>query len=149
MPRNAALIQGPYKIVIGTQWGFGVSVGPNFPNGTIPKPDPGCPDGCLFDILADPGETTDIKEKNPSQFTAMLERVKQIGLGVYQVMCVTFLVSHLATGFARVLMPWAIPLHPQTDYSNIPDDADCISPAAGFAKYKGWLGPLCGPLPPH
>lgn len=31
MPRNAALISGNYKVVIGTQWGFGVYV--SFPSG--------------------------------------------------------------------------------------------------------------------
>ena len=34
----------------------------------------------------------------------------------------------------------------QTDYSNIPDDSNCLSTAAAFQHYRGWLGPVCGPL---
>lgn len=30
--------------------------------------DPGCPQGCLFDILADPTETTDLKATEPQVF---------------------------------------------------------------------------------
>lgn len=52
MPRNAALINGTYKLVYGMQFGFGVWTGPVFPNGTDPGVDNvGCPNGCLFDIF--------------------------------------------------------------------------------------------------
>ena len=57
--RNGALIKmigGKwYKMLWGTQFGFGVRTGPSSPNGSmpnVPSNDPGCPTGCLFDIVA-------------------------------------------------------------------------------------------------
>jgi hypothetical protein len=32
----------------------------------------------------------------------------------------------------------------QTNYSDVNDDADCISVAAMLVKYDGFLGPRCG-----
>lgn len=75
-PRNAALIRGQYKLIIGTQNGFGVRVGPSYPNNShthLPQ-DPGCPSGCLYDILADPGEYTDLKSSEPQVFQELMDR---------------------------------------------------------------------------
>jgi hypothetical protein len=44
-----------YKMLWGMQFGFGVRTGPSSPNGSmpnVPSNDPGCPTGCLFDIVA-------------------------------------------------------------------------------------------------
>lgn len=75
----------------------------------------GCPDGCLFDILNDETETTDIKSENEGIFKQLLARQQEIGLTVFQ-----------------------------TNYSDVNDDADCITIAEMTAKYHGFLGPRCG-----
>lgn len=65
---DAALIVGNYKIVTGTQGGLGYWQGPQFPNGSVPHQDPGCPHGCLFDIVADPEEHHDLRAEQPELF---------------------------------------------------------------------------------
>ena len=70
---DAALIQGRYKIVTGHQGGSGFWTGPVHPNSTGPA-DPtrnatacgpfSCCEGCLYDIIADPSEHTDLRVVN-------------------------------------------------------------------------------------
>lgn len=59
--RNGALIQKVggtfFKLVWGEQFGFGVRTSPTSPNATgrsHETNDPGCPQGCLFDIIGPP-----------------------------------------------------------------------------------------------
>lgn len=113
MPRNAALIQGHYKLVWGKQNGWGVWTGPVHPNGTADGTDAGCPIGCLFDIMKDPTEHVDLRDQQPDIFNKMIERIQQIGLSVYQ-----------------------------TAYSDVPDSI-CINDTQILAKYHGFLGPRC------
>ena len=95
--RNGALIQKAvsddgkthsfFKLVWGTQFGFGVHTSPNSPNASGQShnsSDPGCPIGCVFDILADPNEINDISLANPNLFASMLKRQSAIGLTVHQ-----------------------------------------------------------------
>eukprot|EP00035_Acanthoeca_spectabilis_P026572 m.463235 g.463235 ORF g.463235 m.463235 type:complete len:540 (+) comp22965_c0_seq1:16-1635(+) len=124
--RNGALIrQGPtkaggttfWKLVWGQQFGFGIWSGPFSPNASgasTRTDDAGCPSGCLFDLLADPAETNNLKEAEPQVFAQLLERQAEIGLTVHQ-----------------------------TNYSDV-EDADCISEPEMVEKYHGFLGPRCG-----
>lgn len=119
--RNHALIQlrngSLYKMVYGTQFGFGVHTGPMSPNASGASHnsnDAGCPSGCLYDLIVDPNETNDISKQQTAIFQSMINRQQTIGLGVFQ------------TNFSDVL------------------DADCISPNQMINKYKGFLGPRCG-----
>lgn len=81
---DAALIVGNYKIVTGYQGGLGYWQGPQFPNGSEPKTDPGCPHGCLFDIVADPAEHHDLRTEQPKLFQQLMTRLQDIGKTVYQ-----------------------------------------------------------------
>jgi hypothetical protein len=53
-------------------------MGPQYPNGTD---DPGCnstmvcPNGCLFDLGADPGEYTDVASQNPTELAVIKARL--------------------------------------------------------------------------
>jgi len=124
--RNGALIllmkgratTSYYKLIWGQQFGFGVwtsAASPNATGASHKSTDPGCPAGCLFDIIADEGEHEDIKAREPEVFAAMVARQQEIGLGVYQ-----------------------------TNYSDVDSDADCISISDMVDKYGGFLGPRCG-----
>lgn len=77
----------------------------------------GCPQGCLFDIINDETETTDIKSttEGAAIFKRLIARQQEIGLSVFQ-----------------------------TNYSDVDDDSDCITIAEMTAKYHGFLGPRCG-----
>lgn len=57
-----AFIGWPYKLVLGKQGGTGVWTGPVHPNASVnlTQSDPGCPDGCLFNIDTDEGEHEDL-----------------------------------------------------------------------------------------
>lgn len=85
---DSALISWPWKIINGTQAGLGLWQGPMFPNASkrIPQPgtDPGCPNGCLFNIDVDPNETTDLKNDFSEVYDQLLARLLEIGSGVYQ-----------------------------------------------------------------
>lgn len=104
--RNGALIKMInskfYKLVWGQQFGFGVRTGQSSPNSSmpaIPSNDPGCPAGCLFDIVADPTEAFDLRNQEPAVFAHLLTRQSEIGLTVYQ-----------------------------TNYSDYDDDTACLKP---------------------
>eukprot|EP01059_Diplonema_ambulator_P010785 TRINITY_DN2081_c0_g1_i1.p1 TRINITY_DN2081_c0_g1~~TRINITY_DN2081_c0_g1_i1.p1 ORF type:complete len:1269 (+),score=327.88 TRINITY_DN2081_c0_g1_i1:1956-5762(+) len=85
-PTGQGLIQGRYKIVTGNlDDGFWMS--PQYPNATTQcgqTKNPGCPDGCLFDILADPSEYTDLKSTLPSVFADLKNRLQQLFSEVFQ-----------------------------------------------------------------
>ena len=81
---DAALIaySGQYKIVNGTQGGYGFYQGVLFPNGSTPK-DPvatgnglDCSAGCLFDLFEDPNESTNLKDALPAVFQELLGMLK-------------------------------------------------------------------------
>jgi len=81
-----ALIQWPYKLVIGKQGGKGVWTGPQHPNGTqIRDNDPGCSDkGCLFDIDSDPSEFVDLAAYMPDKQLELLNTLTALKAGFYE-----------------------------------------------------------------
>lgn len=83
---DSALISGRWKIIRGKQAGLGFYQGPLYPNMTSELVvDPGCaPDGCLFDIIADPSETQDLKIQFPELFQNLSRRLDEIGSTVFQ-----------------------------------------------------------------
>lgn len=119
--RNGALIQKVggsfFKLVWGQQFGFGVRTSALSPNATGKShvsDDPGCPEGCLFDIIKDETETTDLRgtSEGAAIFKQLLERQQEIGLSVFQ-----------------------------TNHSDVDDESDCITIAQMNEKYSGFLGP--------
>ena len=82
---DSALISGRWKVVNGSQGGLGIWQGPAYPNASTTEPDGvGCPNGCLFDILQDPGEHFDMKEHEPEIFSNLMARLHFYGTTVYQ-----------------------------------------------------------------
>ena len=73
---DAALIahSGQYKIVNGTQSGYGFYQGALFPNASTSKDTAAtanglnCKAGCLFDLFKDPNETTNLRDILPEVF---------------------------------------------------------------------------------
>lgn len=119
-PGDNALIQEEYKIVCGTQSGFGYHQWPGFPNGTWPKPDIDCATNCcLFNIQKDPAESVDLRLQEPQVFANMSAALAAVGKTVYQ------------TAYAE------------------PNTPACMSYAQGKTYYRGFIGPLCfEKLPP-
>ena len=68
MIKTAALIVKNYKLILGTQL-YGFWQGPVYPNASTNKKDQknpatvDCVSGCVFDILKDPTEQTDLGKK--------------------------------------------------------------------------------------
>lgn len=84
------LIQGRYKLIVGYLESSGWS-GPTFPNSSSSW-DPSsswqlCGNtsatGCLYDILSDPGEHTNLAQKDGDVFTRMLNRMGELQKGVF------------------------------------------------------------------
>jgi hypothetical protein len=74
-----ALILWPHKLVMGTQGLKGWWTAPIHPNATSAHAqihDPGCPDGCVFDLVADPGEHHDLSAKLPQVKQQLLAAAK-------------------------------------------------------------------------
>lgn len=77
------LILWPHKLVMGTQGGKGWWTAPIHPNSTSANShinDPGCPDGCVFDLSEDPGEHHDLSASLPEvkkQLMAAAEEAKK------------------------------------------------------------------------
>lgn len=77
------LILWPHKLVMGRQGGKGWWTGPIHPNATSAHArivDPGCPDGCVFDLSSDPGEHHDLSQSLPQvkkQLLAAAEEAKK------------------------------------------------------------------------
>ena len=107
-----------HKMIWGLQFGYGVRYSQHSPNASGTSHisnDPGCPNGCLYDVIADPGEYNDLSASEPALFRELLSRQAEIGLEVYQ-----------------------------TNYSDVDDDASCLSIPNMTQKYSGFLGPRCG-----
>ncbi len=84
-PGDSALIRGKYKFINGTQGNIGFYQGPLYPNSTSGNPsDPGCPEGCLFDIFADPEERNNLKDTLPEVYQGMLQRLAELTKTVFQ-----------------------------------------------------------------
>jgi arylsulfatase B len=83
---NVAIIVGDFKLVKGRNAGGGLHWGPNFPNasGTPVMNDSSCVEGCLFNLTADEGEYHNLKGELPDTYTALEQRILEIGIGVYQ-----------------------------------------------------------------
>lgn len=84
--RSGALIVGRYKLIVGTtcpaHW-----AGPDSPNGTAESPFMHkCGDGCLFDLLADPGEHKDLAADpaHAATFATLQERIGVLREEVFQ-----------------------------------------------------------------
>ena len=84
MIKTAALIVKNYKLILGTQL-YGFWQGPVYPNASTNKKDQknpatvDCVSGCVFDILKDPTEQTDLGKK-PSLFPTLLLVVRHFVL---------------------------------------------------------------------
>ena len=92
-----------------------------WPNGSaLPSNDPGCPTGCLFDLIADPTESRDLAATTEGKavLAQLIARQQAIGLTVHQ-----------------------------TNFSDVDDPSDCITLPQMLAKYDGFLGPRCGVSP--
>lgn len=142
-----------YKMLWGAQFGFGVRTGPLSPNQSmpnVPSSDPGCPTGCLFDIVAvrslraEACRTTRLHQlcrlltcilpmprvQDPTETTDLHAQQPQI--------------------FAQLLERQSeigLTVY-QTNYSDFDDDAGCLTPVDMVTKYSGFLGPRCGVSPP-
>ena len=90
---GSALISGKYKVVLATQHGLGYFTGPHSPNETAPYKDAGCPDTCLFDIIADPTEHVDLSAQYPDIKQRLLDRHYAISNGSFQTDCYGALVN--------------------------------------------------------
>jgi len=82
---NGALIVGNYKLLLGTQLPA-IVPGRTYPNGTAPGPlslDCG-DDGCLFDVIEDPTETTDLAASRPDVLSTIRARFDELSKTAYQ-----------------------------------------------------------------
>ena len=84
-----ALISGRFKLLLGRQGQAGWD-GPLAPNASSPAHDPHAPSldcsgalGCLFDVLADPGEHNDVAAENPAVAAAMAARLAELRKGFF------------------------------------------------------------------
>ena len=65
---------------------MGYWTGPRHPNATLYDPcDPGCPDGCLFDLGSDPAEQIDLRESSAHGplWSTMVQRLAQLSHTVF------------------------------------------------------------------
>jgi len=84
--RNA-LISGQYKYLVG-QLPYAVWTGPSYPNASSAGHDPSgtvldCKDGCLFDVVNDPTEHTDIAASNPTIVNELSARLTELSKGFF------------------------------------------------------------------
>jgi len=82
-----AVIVWPYKLVLGKQNGKGWWTGPVHPNASqasIKDNDPGCPDGCVFNIEEDPAEHVDISGSQQGVKANLTRTLATIMAGAYQ-----------------------------------------------------------------
>ena len=111
---SSAIIQWPFKLVLGNQGGKGVYTGTKNPNSTkLVDNDPGCGEkGCLFNIEVDPTEHHDVGTENP----AILNNLTTT---LYQILESTF----------------------QTN--EIPGYTNCTTVEEYTSSHHGFGGPLC------
>ena len=83
---DAALLQGPWKYIVGRQSGTGYWWGKDYPNTTtkLPMNAPGCPDGCLYNVEEDPAEHRDLSASLPQLKAALKARLAELGAGSFQ-----------------------------------------------------------------
>ncbi len=82
-----ALILWPHKLVMGTQGGKGWWTAPVHPNETSAHShyvDPGCPDGCVFDLSSDPGEHHDLSASLPQVKKQLLAAAEEAQKTAFQ-----------------------------------------------------------------
>eukprot|EP01059_Diplonema_ambulator_P035508 TRINITY_DN8374_c0_g1_i4.p1 TRINITY_DN8374_c0_g1~~TRINITY_DN8374_c0_g1_i4.p1 ORF type:complete len:505 (+),score=127.32 TRINITY_DN8374_c0_g1_i4:44-1516(+) len=109
-----AIIDWPYKLVLGKQEGKGFWTGPVSPNATSTRTDsdPGCPSTCLFNINDDPNEHQDIKAANSAKHAELYKMLNET----------------LATAF-------------QTD--STPGYGNCIPFSQYLEEHRNFGGPRC------
>jgi arylsulfatase A-like enzyme len=105
------IVSGRYKLLLGQQ-GEAAWAGPQYPNASSPAHpvDPGpsvaCgATGCLFDVVADPSEHTNIASANPTIVAAMHARLKELVPGFYSNSDV--LVDDCPPGISQPCACWA------------------------------------------
>ena len=83
---DAALLQGPWKYIVGKQSGTGYWWGKDYPNTTtkLPMTAPGCPDGCLYNVEDDPTEHHDLSASLPQLKAVLKARLIELGAGLFQ-----------------------------------------------------------------
>ena len=143
---DSALISGEWKIVNGTQGGLGIWQGKRFPNASsVPAADPGCPQGCLFNLLTDPYERVDVKAAHPKIFRALMDRLRWYGQNVYQT---NFSVANTCTSASKAFETHHGFLSPRCRRTEINSSAFASLPAAFDlrteylpSKYALSLGP--------
>mmetsp|Transcript_79360 Transcript_79360/g.233146 ORF Transcript_79360/g.233146 Transcript_79360/m.233146 type:complete len:508 (-) Transcript_79360:77-1600(-) len=83
---DAALLQNEWKFISGGQAGTGFWWGPEYPNSStkIAHTAPGCPDGCLFNITADPTEHQDLSAEFPDIKASLKDRLDTLGATLFQ-----------------------------------------------------------------
>ena len=83
---SQGLIQGNYKLLLGQQMVSGWE-GPVYPNASSPARSPyvnlECKSGCLFDVVADPTEQTDLAASRPDIVAAMTARLRALEPSFY------------------------------------------------------------------
>jgi hypothetical protein len=83
------LIQGRYKIIVGKAR-YGGWDGPIYPNSSsaLERPDLhlplDCGEGCLFDVVNDPGEHIDLSSEHPEIFVRMKQRLAELRENFYE-----------------------------------------------------------------
>ena len=83
---DEAIIVFPYKYVKGKQKGMGVWTGKVHPNATatLVDNDPGCPDGCIFNIESDPTEHINLAPAQPDLLQKLKAQLAKEAEGAYQ-----------------------------------------------------------------
>eukprot|EP01060_Flectonema_neradi_P027624 TRINITY_DN37220_c0_g1_i1.p1 TRINITY_DN37220_c0_g1~~TRINITY_DN37220_c0_g1_i1.p1 ORF type:complete len:511 (+),score=127.35 TRINITY_DN37220_c0_g1_i1:63-1535(+) len=85
-PTGQGLIQGEWKYVVGNE-NAGIWMSPTYPNSSTECGnfhDPGCPNGCLFNIINDPTERHDLSQSQPQIFNQLKTRLSEIAKTVFQ-----------------------------------------------------------------
>eukprot|EP01061_Rhynchopus_euleeides_P015798 TRINITY_DN2686_c3_g1_i1.p2 TRINITY_DN2686_c3_g1~~TRINITY_DN2686_c3_g1_i1.p2 ORF type:complete len:500 (+),score=185.00 TRINITY_DN2686_c3_g1_i1:60-1559(+) len=80
------LIQGEWKYITGNL-DTGIRMSPQYPNASTVCDDfhdPGCPSGCLFNIVDDPTELVDLSSAHPHVVSAMEARLQELAHTVFQ-----------------------------------------------------------------
>ena len=117
-PRDVGegLIVGPWKYILGNA-NMGIWMSPQYPNASTDcahQVGPGCAEGCLFNIIDDPNEYTELSAAQPTVFAQMKARIAALRTGVFQ----------------TTLPP---------NFSN----TSCVSLKEAIDTHKGFIAPRC------
>eukprot|EP01064_Diplonema_japonicum_P015358 TRINITY_DN23085_c0_g1_i1.p2 TRINITY_DN23085_c0_g1~~TRINITY_DN23085_c0_g1_i1.p2 ORF type:complete len:150 (+),score=19.01 TRINITY_DN23085_c0_g1_i1:355-804(+) len=85
-PTGQGLIVGEYKVVFDNK-NDGFWTSPQYPNQTTQcgsTTNPGCPQGCLFNINSDPSEYHDLRTMQPAIFASLTARLQALSHEVFQ-----------------------------------------------------------------